>query len=396
MRSARLDCLEAPRISRARGDENRRLRRFSSLMVGRPRPQVAGAGQMATPLPLAELVGRNAALETLREQIRKLARLPEGDRLPPVLLLGETGTGKGLVADLLHRSSRRSAGPFIDVNCAAIPAPLLESELFGFERGTFTDARTPKAGLIEAAHRGTLFLEEVGDFPDTLQVKLLTALESRTIRRLGSTQSQAVDAWIVAATSIDLAAAMRAGRFRPELYYRLSTVVLQLPPLRTLGKDIGEIAEHLLARATRAHGVPAKRLSDDAHEALQAYAWPGNVRELANVLERMVLLEDGPVITAAMLALPASTTAPNGPISLISPTDHRPAERQRLGAALNAARRNITRAAARLRVHRITLRYQLAKHDLSRRDVTAEAPNGPVDAGNDASSSATTPAGRSI
>src|SRR5262245_2039254 len=393
MRSARLDCLEAPRISRARGDENRRLRRFSSLMVGRPRPQVAGAGQMATPLPLAELVGRNAALETLREQIRKLARLPDGDRLPPVLLLGETGTGKGLVADLLHRTSRRSGGPFIDVNCAAIPDALLESELFGFERGTFTDARTPKAGLIEAAHRGTLFLDEVGDFPDTLQVKLLTALESRTIRRLGSTQSQAVDAWIVAATSIDLAAAMRAGRFRPELYYRLSTVVLQLPSLRTLGRDIGEIAEHLLARATRAHGVPTKQLSDDAHAALLAYAWPGNVRELANVLERMVLLEDSAVITAAMLALPVSATVPNGPTLLMSSHEHRADQRQRLVAALNAARGNITRAAARLGIHRNTLRYQLAKHHLIRRDGTSESPIVPVDGGND---SPTAPSGKPI
>src|SRR5262245_22554253 len=306
---------------------------------------------MATPLPLVEFVGRHAALESLREQIRRLARVPDGDRVPAVLLLGETGTGKNLVADLLHQSSRRSDGPFIDVNCAAIPDALLESELFGFERGTFTDARTPKPGLIEAAHRGTLFLDEVGDFPDTLQVKLLTALESRTIRRLGSTQSQAMDVWIVAATSIDLAAAMRTGRFRPELYYRLSTVVLQLPPLRTLGRDIGEIAERLLARATRAHGVPAKRLSADAHAALLAYVWPGNVRELANVLERLVLLEDSPVITAAMLALPAPITAAIGSTALISPTEHRADERQRLVAALNAARGNITRAAARLGIH---------------------------------------------
>jgi transcriptional regulator with AAA-type ATPase domain/tetratricopeptide (TPR) repeat protein len=338
---------------------------------------------MATPLSLAELVGRHAALEALREQIRRLARVPEGDRLPAVLVLGETGTGKGLVAGLLHRSSRRAAGPFIDVNCAAIPDALLESELFGFERGTFTDARAPKPGLVEAAHRGTLFLDEVGDLPDALQVKLLTAIESRQIRRLGSTQSQAVDAWIVAATSIDLTAAMHAGRFRRELYYRLSTVVLQLPPLRTLGRDIGDIANHLLSRATRAHGVADRRLSDDAYAALLAYPWPGNVRELANVLERIVLLDDSPVITASMLALPAAEGgAQNGPSALLSLTAHRAEERQRLVDALNAARGNITRAAARLGVHRNTLRYHLAKHDLIPRDVAPEVPTEPVDAVN--------------
>ena len=179
---------------------------------------------MATPLPLAEFVGRNAALESLREQIRRLARLPSGDRLPPVLLLGETGTGKGLVADLLHQSSRRRAGPFIDVNCAAIPDALLESSSSA-SNAARSPTRGRKPGLIEAAHRGTLFLDEIGDLPGALQVKLLKAIESRAIRRLGDTQSQAVDAWILAATSIDLAAAMRAGRFRPELYYRLSTVV---------------------------------------------------------------------------------------------------------------------------------------------------------------------------
>jgi len=330
---------------------------------------------MATPLPLAEIVGRSAALDSLREQIRRLARMPEGDRLPPVLLLGETGTGKGLVAGLLHRSSRRRAGPFIDVNCAAIPDALLESELFGFERGTFTDARAPKPGLIEAAHRGTLFLDEIGDLPDALQVKLLTAIESRQIRRLGSTQTQAVDVWIVAATSIDLAAAMRAGRFRRELYYRLSTVVLELPPLRTLGHDIRDIADHLLIRAARTHGVPGRRFSDDAYAALMSHPWPGNVRELANVIERIVLLEDGPVITAAMLALPASgVVAGSEPTPLLSPMALRAEERQRLVAALNAARGNITRAAARLGVHRNTLRYHLAKHDLISRGTSSDVP----------------------
>jgi two-component system, NtrC family, response regulator AtoC len=252
---------------------------------------------MTTRLALAELIGHSAALDNLRTQMRRLAQSSERGRLPSVLLLGETGTGKGLVAGLLHRTGRRAAGPFIDINCAAIPETLLEAELFGFERGAFTDARVAKRGLIEAAHQGTLFLDEIGELPDALQVKLLTAIESRRVRRLGSTRSEAVDVWIIAATSLDLAAAMRAGRFRRELYHRLSTVVLTLPPLRARDGDAIELAEHFLARSALEHGVPAKRLDEGAYAALRAYPWPGNIRELGNVLERVTLLEDSPVIT---------------------------------------------------------------------------------------------------
>jgi transcriptional regulator with AAA-type ATPase domain/tetratricopeptide (TPR) repeat protein len=318
--------------------------------------------------PPAELIGRSGALDAVRAQVRRLAQISEGSRLPPVLLLGETGTGKGMVASLLHRTGRRAAGPFIDVNCAAIPDTLLESELFGFERGAFTDARASKPGLFEAAHRGTLFLDEIGELPDGLQVKLLTAIESRRVRRLGSTRSEPVDVWIIAATSKDLFAAIRAGRFRQELYHRLATVVLELPPLRARDRDVLDLATHFLARAAVEHGVPVKALADDARAALLAYSWPGNVRELANVLERVMLLEERPVITAAMLSLAgqgagaASRTAPVLPRSRDA---LRAEERQRLVAALDASRWNITRAAARLGMHRNTLRYRLGKHRIS-------------------------------
>jgi two-component system response regulator AtoC len=164
--------------------------------------------------PLTELIGRCAAVDALRGQMRRLAQIPEGRRMPSILLLGETGTGKGLVASLLHHGGPRSTGPFVDVNCAAIPGTLLEAELFGFERGAFTDARTAKRGLMEAAHHRTLFLDEGGSLPDALQAKLLTAIESRQVRRIGRTRSESVDVWIIAATSEDLTAAMRAGRFR--------------------------------------------------------------------------------------------------------------------------------------------------------------------------------------
>jgi transcriptional regulator of acetoin/glycerol metabolism/tetratricopeptide (TPR) repeat protein len=271
------------------------------------------------------------------------------------------------MAGLLHGSGPRHAGPFVDVNCAAIPETLLESELFGFERGAFTDARAAKRGLLEAAHRGTLFLDEIGALPDVLQTKLLTAIESRQIRRLGSTRNESVDVWIIAATSEDLTTAMKTGRFRRELYHRLSTVILQLPPLRARGEDILILADHFLARAAADHGIPPKRLAEDARDALLAHVWPGNVRELGNVLERVMLLEDGPVITAAMLALPSPTIdvlREPIPPSPLSPETLRADERQQLVAALTAARGNISRAAARLGIPRNTLRYRLAKHEL--------------------------------
>ena len=323
---------------------------------------------MTTGTPSAELVGRSGALNAVRAQVRRLARISETGRLPAVLLLGETGTGKGMVASQLHRTGGRAAGPFIDVNCAAIPDTLLESELFGFERGAFTDARASKPGLFEAAHRGTLFLDEIGELPDGLQVKLLTAIESRRVRRLGSTRSEPVDVWIIAATSTDLSAAMRAGRFRHELYHRLSTVVLELPPLRARDRDVLDLADHFLARAAAEHGIPVKELADDARAALLAYSWPGNVRELANVLERVMLLEESPVITAAMLSLAGPGAAAASGAAPVSPRSRdalRAEERQRLVAALDASRWNITRAAAHLGMHRNTLRYRLGKHRIS-------------------------------
>ena len=182
---------------------------------------------------MPELVGESPGIVAIRERIARLvARASDVRRLPPVLIQGETGSGKGLVARALHRAGPRSSGPFVDVNCAAIPETLLEAEMFGFERGAFTDARQAKKGLFQAAHRGTLFLDEIGLLPDGLQAKLLTVLEERTVRRLGATQSEPVDVWIIAATNLDLQAATRTGRFREDLYHRLAVLTLALPPLR--------------------------------------------------------------------------------------------------------------------------------------------------------------------
>src|SRR6266851_8752581 len=200
--------------------------------------------------PLAELVGESAAIDSVRDQIRRLvARRAAGHRLPSILISGETGTGKGLVARTIHRAGPRSGGAFVDVNCAAIPETLLEAELFGFERGAFTDARRAKPGLFQAAHRGTIFLDEIGLLPPALQAKLLKVLEEQSVRRLGSTTSEQVDVWIISATNADLKTAIHERGFREDLYHRLAVLTLQLPALRERGPDVLLLADRFLARA---------------------------------------------------------------------------------------------------------------------------------------------------
>src|SRR5437773_2712875 len=200
--------------------------------------------------PLAEIVGESPAIEAVRDQIRRLLiRRESGRRLPSILINGETGTGKGLLARAIHRAGPRAGGPFVDVNCAAIPETLLEAELFGFERGAFTDARQAKPGLFQTAHRGTIFLDEIGLLPEALQAKLLKVLEDRAVRRLGSTRLEPVDVWILTATNDDLEAAVLARRFREELYHRLAVLTIRLPPLRERGRDVLLLAEHFLPRA---------------------------------------------------------------------------------------------------------------------------------------------------
>jgi transcriptional regulator with AAA-type ATPase domain/tetratricopeptide (TPR) repeat protein len=288
-------------------------------------------------------------------------------RLPPVLIQGETGTGKGLVAHVIHQMGPRSDNSFVDVNCAAIPDTLLEAELFGFERGAFTDARQAKAGLLQVAHRGTIFLDEIGLMPDALQVKLLKALEDRSVRRLGSTRAEPADAWVLAATSEDLNSAIRTRRFREDLYHRLAVVTLQLPPLRERGSDVLLLARHYLDRACREYGLPLKGFAPDAEAALLAYTWPGNVRELANVMERVALLSEAEKVTAAALRLPRAPRAPAASSRTGESVDEQMAsiERGRIEEALRAESWNISRAAARLGLPRNTLRYRMERHGLS-------------------------------
>ena len=275
------------------------------------RARRANGRRIPTPMgPLAALLGDSPGMAALRERATRLLEHPsDRGRLPPLLIQGETGVGKGLLARALHDGGPRAEHRFVDVNCAAIPDTLLESELFGFERGAFTDARQPKAGLFQAADRGTLFLDEVALLPEGLQAKLLKVLEDREVRRLGATRSEPVDAWIVTASNADLAGAVRARRFREDLYHRLAVVTLVLPPLRERGPDVLRLAEHFLARACVEYGLPPKRLAPDAVAALLQHSWPGNVRELINTMERVALLVEAPVVAAEMLELSAAPEA---------------------------------------------------------------------------------------
>jgi len=232
------------------------------------------------------ILGGSPALQRTLEQAARVA----AHRDLTVLIGGETGTGKELLARALHYSSPRADQPFVEVNCAAIPANLLESELFGHERGAFTGAVAAKPGLFEMAHGGTLFLDEVATLPLELQPKLLRALESRTIRRVGGQQTRTVDVRVLAATHVDLGEAVRQGEFREDLYYRLNVVVLVLPPLREREGDVELLAGVFVERIARGYDLPVPGLEPEVRAGLRAYRWPGNVRELRNVVERAVVL----------------------------------------------------------------------------------------------------------
>jgi DNA-binding NtrC family response regulator len=256
-----------------------------------------------------DMIGSSPPMLELFEQIRRTA--PTQAR---VLILGENGTGKELIARALHRHSPRSSGPFVRVNCAAIPRELFESELFGHERGAFTGATARRKGKFVRAHRGTLFLDEVGEIPTGLQAKLLRSLESGEIEPVGSERERRVDARTIAATNKDLALAVQRGEFRKDLYYRLQVVTIQAPPLHERRQDIPALVDHFLERACRENNLRSKRISEEAMAALAAHDFPGNVRELRNLVERLVILTPGETIDASAVGrcLPAISAGMGG------------------------------------------------------------------------------------
>jgi len=343
---------------------------------------------------LDRLVGEAPALQTLRAQIRHLARFDAVGHaaVPTVLLQGETGTGKGLVARLIHDSGPRAPGPFIEVNCAAIPETLLEAELFGVEAGAFTDAKHGKPGLFEAASGGTLFLDEIAALSLPLQGKCLTAIETKRVRRVGAVVEHPVDVKLIAAIQVALSGQVQAGHFRADLYHRLAVVVLELPPLRERGDDILGLARTLLQQYSATYGVSPQRLSQAAEAWLLDYHWPGNVRELSHLLERVVLLEPATVLDPESLArrcLPPPV--PAVPVdSMHTPRPDVPQnEPERLIDALRQSGGNLARAARLLGISRGGLRYRLHKYGLGR----PPQHDSPPLAGEESGEGDTTPAG---
>ncbi len=308
--------------------------------------------------PLDPFLGTSAAIRKLREQAIRVA---ETDR--PVLLLGETGSGKGVLTRWLHEQGPRRDEPIVDLNCASLPRELLESELFGYERGAFTGAVTTKLGLVELANRGTLFLDEIGDMELSLQPKLLKVVEDQSFRRVGAVKDRQVSVRLVAATHQDLPTLVDEGKFRGDLYFRISTLPLHVPALRERVEDIPVIARRLLDRLAQDLGSPGIALTDDAGQALAAYRWPGNIRELRNVLERAVLLGSRTEVRGRDLAFDVAPRRPASGAASASDSDNLTLEevqRRHIIRALELAGGRVDVAATRLGVPRSTL-YQRLK-----------------------------------
>jgi transcriptional regulator with PAS, ATPase and Fis domain len=300
----------------------------------------------------------------MRDVLELVERVASTDTT--VLLTGESGTGKEVLARLIHERSRRREAPFVGVNCGALPESVLESELFGHVRGAFTGAVADKRGLFEEAHRGTLFLDEVGEMPPAIQVKLLRALQEREIRRVGATKSVKVDARIVAASNRNLEEAVNRGDFRRDLYYRLNVITVRLPPLRERREDIVPLAQFFLRRHARAQGKKIGAISGEALERLVAHPWLGNVRELENVIERAVVLTTRDRITvaelpAALQALPSSERVDIG-----APLPLAELEKRSILAALERNQGNRTRTAKQLQISGHTLWRKLKAYGIGR------------------------------
>ncbi len=325
----------------------------------------------------SEMVGQSPAMQQLREAIRKAA--PSEAR---VLITGENGTGKELVAEAIHRQSKRTNAPFVRVNCAAIPRELIESELFGHERGAFTGAMRRKIGLIEQAHTGTIFLDEIGDMSLDTQAKLLRVLQENELLRVGGTQPIRFDVRVIAATNKNLEKEIQAGNFRDDLFFRLAVIPINVPPLRERHEDIVTLANYFLNQLAAAYGRRPKQLSSEAITILENYHWPGNVRELRNIVERVMIMGDAETITAEqvhqalpMFESPASTAKAAAGVSP-SPSsadvdENLPLrdrvenfERQLLQRVFQEVKGNVSEMARRLRTDRANLHRKLQRYNI--------------------------------
>jgi DNA-binding NtrC family response regulator len=323
-------------------------------------PPIEPAGELTG----AGIIGTSAGMTDVFATIRKVA-----SGTATVLIRGETGTGKELVAKALHEGGARKDHPFVRVHCAALPDSLLESELFGYEKGAFTGASTRKPGRVELAHRGTLFLDEIGDITPQVQVKLLRVLQEREFERIGGTQTIKVDVRFVAATHRDLEGMVQKGQFREDLFYRLNVVSLRVPALRERGDDIEALSKHFAAALGLANGKAEISIEKTALEILRAHSWPGNVRQLQNTIERLVVLGDGSIIRKDDVERELRSNALPGS-SVIHDTSsldahRREAEKEALENALSRAKNNRTLAARLLNVSRRTLYNKLKDHGLA-------------------------------
>src|SRR3546814_911861 len=310
-----------------------------------------------TPADQQTLLGDHESIRQLRALIERLARSQA-----PVHIAGESGTGKELVAKLIHQKGPRAGGPFVPVNCDAIPSELMESEFFGHLKGSFTGAHRDKTGLFQAAENGTLFLDEVADLPAHMQVKLLRALQERAVRPVGAESEIAVNVRVISATHKHLGELVSNGAFRQDLYYRLNVIEVQVPPLRGRASDIPSLAQHVLGKLARDMELPQlPPLDATALAALQAYAFPGNVRELENILERAATLSDGEHITIADLQLRPPAALPQAQSAAALGAQMEEIERNAIREALQKTRYNKTRAAELLGMSFRALRYRIKK-----------------------------------
>ncbi len=312
-----------------------------------------------------DIIGQDPEFLRLLEMARRIAApaVERSEDLPTVLLLGETGTGKDVFARFIHQHSPVRDEPFVQLNCAALPRELIESELFGHEKGAFTDAKATKKGLLEMAGNGTVFLDELGELPVDLQAKLLSALETRMFRRIGGTRARTMHARIIAATNADLVANIREGSFRDDLFYRLNVFTISLPPLRRRGGDVVLLARHFMSQFARKYRKRVPELTNDAILRMASYPWPGNIRELSHVMENVTLLVDSGVIRANHLGL--SSSQPPQPVvgSTFDLRDPKctlaSIERQVIEQAMDMTDGNVSEAAKLLGLSRSALRRRL-------------------------------------